>query len=65
MEFKSASVCVRPSTLSNMNISETSKLIETKFYLEHHWGGVKDTKGFMPDRFRTLVPWQQIAPIAL
>ena len=27
------------STLSNMNISETSQWIVIKFYLEHHWGG--------------------------
>ena len=31
--------CVCPSTLSNMNISETSWLIVIKFHLEHHWGG--------------------------
>ena len=30
---------VRPSTLSNMNISGTSGLIAIKFYLKHHWGG--------------------------
>ena len=29
---------VRPSTLSNMNISETSRLIVIKFHLEHYWG---------------------------
>ena len=34
------SICV--STLSNMNISETSGLIVTKFYLNHHWVGGKD-----------------------
>ena len=27
---------VRPFTLSNMNISETSRLIEIKFHTEHH-----------------------------
>ena len=32
-------LCVRASTLSNMNISETSWPIVIKFYLEHHWGG--------------------------
>ena len=31
------SVCA--STLSNMNISETSWQILIKFHLEHHWGG--------------------------
>ena len=30
---------VRASTLSNMNISETSWPILIKFHLEHHWGG--------------------------
>ena len=37
--------CVRPSvralTLSNMNISATSRPIATKFYVKHHWGGGK------------------------
>ena len=33
-------VCV--STLSNMNISETSGSIVTKFYLKHHWVRGKD-----------------------
>ena len=32
---------VRASTLLNINISETSGLIATKFYLKHHWGGGK------------------------
>ena len=30
---------VHASTLSNMNISETSWPILIKFHLEHHWGG--------------------------
>ena len=51
--------CVRPSvrllTLSNMNISATSWLIGTKFYMKHHWGGGKASVGFDPDRIRTLV----------
>ena len=46
---------VRVSTLSNMNISATSKLIATKFYLNHHWGGGKAASGFWPDRIGTLV----------
>ena len=46
-------VCV--STLSNMNISETSGLIATKFYLKLHWIGGKDALGFGPDRIRSLV----------
>ena len=31
--------CVRPLTLSNMNISATSRPIATKFFLNHHRGG--------------------------
>ena len=46
-------VCV--STFSNMNISETSGPIATKFYLKHHWVGGKDALGFGPDGIRTLV----------
>ena len=48
-------VSVRPSTLSNMNISETSRPITTKFYLKHHWGGGKAALGFHADQIRTLV----------
>ena len=47
------SVCV--FTFLNMNISETSGPIATKFYLKHHWVGGKDALGFGPDRIRTLV----------
>ena len=47
--------CVRPLTLSNMNISATSWPIGMKFYLKHHWGGGKASIGFDPDRVRTLV----------
>ena len=46
---------VRPSTLSNMNISEISWLIVIKFHQKHHWGGGLDALGFGPDRIRTLV----------
>ena len=42
-------VCVRRFTLSNMNISATSRLIGMKFYLKHHWGGGKDSAVFDPD----------------
>ena len=45
----------RASTLSNMNISETSRPITTKFYLKHHWGGGKAALGFDADQIRTLV----------
>ena len=46
---------VRASTLININISETSGPISTKFYLKHHWGGGKAASGFRPDRIGTLV----------
>ena len=46
---------VRPSTLSNMNISETGKQIAIKFYMKHHWGGGKAVLGFGADQIRTLV----------
>ena len=47
------SVCA--STLSNMNISETSRPITTTFYLKHHWCGGKAAVGFDADQIRTLV----------
>ena len=47
-------MCVCVSTLSNMNISETSGQIATKFYLKH-WGGGKAAQGLGPDRIGTLV----------
>ena len=47
------SVCV--STFSNMNISETSGQIATKFYLQLNRVGGKDALCFGPDRIRTLV----------
>ena len=46
---------VRPSTLSNMNISETSWPIVIKFDLEHHWGGAMTAFGFGQEGIRTLV----------
>ena len=46
---------VRALTLSNMNISATSRPIATQFYLDHHWGGGKVALGFWLDRIRTLV----------
>ena len=42
-------------TLSNMNISETSRPITIKFYLKHHLGGGKAALGFGADQIRTLV----------
>ena len=52
-----ASVCasVRALTLSNMNISATSRPIGMKFYLKHYLGGGKASVGFDPDQIRTLV----------
>ena len=47
--------CVRPSTLSNINISETSWPIIIKFHQEHHLGGGLTALGFGLDRIRTLV----------
>ena len=42
----SVSLCVRPFTLSNMNISETSWPIIIKFHQKHHWGGGLIALGF-------------------
>ena len=51
--------CVRPSvhlsTLSNINISETSWPIIIKFHQKHHWGGGLIALGFGKDWIRTLV----------
>ena len=46
---------VRGSTLSNMNISETSRRMVIKFHLEHHWGKGLAALGFGQDQIRTLV----------
>ena len=43
------------STLLNINISETSGPIATKFYLKHHWGRGNAALGFEQDRIGTLV----------
>ena len=55
----SVRACVRPSvrasTLSHMNISETSRPITIKFYLKHHWGGGNAALSFGADQIRTLV----------
>ena len=42
----SVRLSVRPFTLSNMNISETSGPIIIKFHQEHHWGGGLTALGF-------------------
>ena len=51
----SVRVCVHPSTLSNINISETSWPIIIKFHQEHHLGGGFTVLGFWLDRIRTQV----------
>ena len=48
-------LCVRPFTLSNMNISATTWPIGMKFCLKHHLGGGKASVGFDPDRIENLV----------
>ena len=47
--------CIRPSTLSNINISETNRPIIIKFHQEHHLGGGLTVKGLWLDQIRTLV----------
>ena len=57
MGLERPSVCacmggsVGVSTLSNINISETSRPI--KFYLKHNYGGGRATYSFGADRFKT------------
>ena len=46
---------VRPFTLTNINISETSWPIIIKFHQEHHWGGGLTALGFLLDQIITLV----------
>ena len=49
-------LCVHPFTLSNMNISQTSRPIEIiEFHMEHHLGEGKAALDFGSDRIRTLV----------
>ena len=55
LEPASVRASVHPSALSNMNISETSRPITTKFYLKHHWGRGKAALGFDADQIRTVV----------
>ena len=55
LEPASVCLCVRPFTLSNMNISETSWPIVIKFHQKHHWGGGLAALGFGLDQIRTLV----------
>ena len=65
MGLKPASVrpCVRPSvrpsvrvsTISNVNLSETSRPIKVKFHLKHHWDGESATLGYGLDWIKSLV----------
>ena len=55
IEPLSACLCVRVSTLSNINISATRRPIAIKFYLKHHWGWEMAAIGFRLLRIRTLV----------
>ena len=55
LEPASVRPSVRPSTLSNMNISKTSWPIVIKFCQKHHLGGVLAALDFGPDRIKTLV----------
>ena len=55
MEPASVHPSVRPFTLSNIKISETSRLINIKFHLEHYLGIGKAALGFWPIWIRTLV----------
>ena len=56
---------VRPFTLSDMNISETSLPIIIKFHLKHHWGGGLAHKVLGQIGSELWFPWQQIAPKGL
>ena len=56
---------VRAFTLSDMNISETSRPNINKFHLKHYWGRGFAALGFGPDRIRTLVSMAKIASIGL
>ena len=61
MGLEPASVCAcvspsaGPSTLSNINISETSWPIIIIFHQKRHWGGGLTVLGFRLDRIKTLV----------
>ena len=55
LEPASVRASVRPSTLSNINISETSWPIIIKIHQKHHLGGGLTLLGFRLDRIKTLV----------
>ena len=66
LEPASVRACVRPSvrpfTLSNINISETSWPITIKFHQKHHWGGGLTAIGFRLYPMRTLVSMATDSP---
>ena len=47
-------LCVH-STLSIINISETSRPIAIIFYLKHHWGRGKAALGFGADQTKIIM----------
>ena len=49
LEPASVRLSVRAFTLSNMNITRTSRPFPTKVYLKHHWGEGKAALGLEPD----------------
>ena len=55
LELASICPCVCVSTLSNINISKTSRPIVIKFHLEHNKGVGFTALSFGLDRIRTLV----------
>ena len=55
LELATVRASVPASTLSNMNISETSWLIIIKFHQEYYWGEGLTVLGFGLYRIRTLV----------
>ena len=55
LEPASVHASVSLSTLSNINISETSWPIIIKFHQKHYWGRGLTALGFRLDPIRTLV----------
>ena len=55
--------CVLPFTLSNTNISATSKPVAIKFYMKHNFGVGLPALGFEEDGGENWFPWQDISRI--
>ena len=53
------------STLSNIDIPETSRPVAIKFYLKHHWGGGKAEIVLGLDKVGTRVSMATEVPIGL